>query len=163
MGGQDHVVAAFQHPELVGQRPGGPAQIRLGDDVEDDLAGRGHVDQLWAEGPDPAADAQIDRAGAGDQPDIAGRGHPGAQGRIAHQPRDRTGHQRPPWLRPRLGRRRAVPLWRNVTVALSAGRAGRVVTACPCAGRLEPTRTHSAGARSVHRALGLAAPDPSAG
>ena len=41
MGGQDHVVAAVQHPELVGQRPWGPAQVRLGDDVEDDLAGGG--------------------------------------------------------------------------------------------------------------------------
>jgi hypothetical protein len=39
MGGQDHVVAAFQHPELVGQRLRSPAKIGLGDDVEDDLAG----------------------------------------------------------------------------------------------------------------------------
>jgi hypothetical protein len=72
------------------QRPGGPTQIRLGDHVEDHLTGGGHVDQLWAERPDPPADPKVQRAGAGHQPDIAGRGHPGAHGGSAEQPRDRT-------------------------------------------------------------------------
>jgi hypothetical protein len=107
MGGQDHVAAAFQHPELVSQRPRGPAQIRLGDDVENHLAWGGHLDQLGAEWPDPPADAQIDRARTGDQPDIAGRGHPGAHGRVAEQSTDGTGHEQAPWLRPRIGRRRS--------------------------------------------------------
>src|SRR5215218_7285714 len=81
MGCQHHVAAAVQHPELVGQRTWGPALVELGDDVEDHLAGSGHIDQLWAERSDPPADAQVDRAGAGDEPDIAGRGHPGARSR----------------------------------------------------------------------------------
>jgi hypothetical protein len=96
VGGQHHVAAAFQHPELVGQRPWCPTQIRLGDDVEDHLTGGGHVDQLWAERPDPPADAKVQRAGAGHQPDIAGRGHPGAHRHIAEQSRDRTGHEQAP-------------------------------------------------------------------
>jgi hypothetical protein len=96
VGGQDHVVAAFQHPELVGQRPRGPAQIRLGDDIEDHVTWGGHVDQLGAEWPDPPADAQIQRAGAGDQSDIAGCGHPGAYGRVAEQSRDGTGPEQAP-------------------------------------------------------------------
>jgi hypothetical protein len=96
MGRQHHVAAAFQHPKLVGQRLWCPTQIRLGDHVEDHLTGGGHLHHLWAEGPDPPADAKIQRAGAGHQPDIAGRGHPGAHGRGAEQPRDRTGHEQAP-------------------------------------------------------------------
>jgi hypothetical protein len=138
VGGQDHVVAAFQHPELVGQRLRSPAKIGLGDDVEDDLAGGGHVDQLWAQGPDPPADAEIQRAGAGDQPDIAGRGHPGAHGRIAHQPRiEPVINGLPGFDRGSAGVART-PLWPSVPAGPSGGRAGRVVTARPCAGRLEP-------------------------
>jgi hypothetical protein len=58
-----------------------PDQIRLGDHVEDHLTGGGHLHQLGAERPDPPADAEIQRAGAGDQPDIADRGHPDTHGR----------------------------------------------------------------------------------
>jgi hypothetical protein len=94
MGRQHHVAAPLQHPELVGQCPWSLTQIRLGDDVEDHLAGGGHVDQLGAERPDPAADAEVDRAGAGDEPDIAGRDHPGAHGRGAEQSRKQTGHDK---------------------------------------------------------------------
>jgi hypothetical protein len=47
---QHHVAAAFQHPELGGQRPRGPTQVGLGDDVEDQLAGGGHLHQLGPSG-----------------------------------------------------------------------------------------------------------------
>jgi hypothetical protein len=50
MSRQHHVAAAFQHPELVGQRPWRSAEVGLGDHVEDHLTGGGHVDLLGAEG-----------------------------------------------------------------------------------------------------------------
>jgi hypothetical protein len=46
VGRQHQVAVAFQHPQLLGQRPWSPAKVRLGDHIEDHLTGGGHVDQL---------------------------------------------------------------------------------------------------------------------
>ena len=50
VGRQHHVAAAFQHTQLLGQRPWSPAKVGLGDHVEDHLAGGGHGDQLGSSG-----------------------------------------------------------------------------------------------------------------
>jgi hypothetical protein len=52
VGGEDHVASAFEHGELGLQRARRLAQVRRGDDVEDDLLRRGDRDVDWPERTD---------------------------------------------------------------------------------------------------------------
>jgi hypothetical protein len=103
VGGQHHVAAAFQHTDLVGQRPRGPAQVGFGDEIEDGLATSSHLDQLGAEWPHPPADANIQRARPGHQADIARRRRAGCHGRRGQQPAAPTRHTTPSLRRGRHG------------------------------------------------------------
>src|SRR5438128_343800 len=53
MRGQDKVGAALDDLDLLGHRVSGPAEVGLGDHVEDDLARCGDLDQLRAERAGP--------------------------------------------------------------------------------------------------------------
>jgi len=73
VGGQDHVAALLQHPDLFGQSTGRPSHVGLGDDAEDHLARCLDVDHLRAERAKAAAKTQIDRHSTRHQPDIPRR------------------------------------------------------------------------------------------
>ena len=59
MRGQHHVATTFQYTDLVGKRSGHLTEVRLGDDVEHDLAWSSDVDRVWAERPGSAAQAEV--------------------------------------------------------------------------------------------------------
>ena len=96
--GEHEVGAAFEDADLVGQGPRGSAQVGLGDDVEDDLAGRGDVDLPGIERAGPAADAQVERDGTSDQSEVSAdsRGYGGEGGH--DQPLDPSAHDDQPPL-----------------------------------------------------------------
>jgi hypothetical protein len=67
---EHHVAAAVQDPDLLGHRMCLPSEVGLGQHVEDDVAGRINIDAKRSERPQPAAYAQIDRDGTGDQAEV---------------------------------------------------------------------------------------------
>ncbi len=83
MRGEDHVVAAFQHTDLLQRGAGGPTEIRLGHDAEHDVARGFDVDYLRAQWPRATADADIEGQRAGHQADNAAAAVPAPATEIA--------------------------------------------------------------------------------
>jgi hypothetical protein len=71
---EHHVGAAFQHLHLVAQRLRWPrVDVRLGQQVEDQLARCADIKQPWAERSQLPPDAEINRHRTGDQPHVRRR------------------------------------------------------------------------------------------
>jgi hypothetical protein len=68
--GEHHLTSAFEDLDLLTHGPRLSIGVRSGSGGEDSLAGCSNVEVEGAEGPGPAADAQVEGESAGDHADV---------------------------------------------------------------------------------------------